>query len=167
MKCFEKLILCHIKACLPLNLDPHQFAYRANRSTEGAIVTALHIALSHLEQPGSYVRMLFIDYSSAFNTIIPDILVDKLTNIALPPSTCAWIKDFMTDRPETVKVGTTCSSTLTIRTGWRSQWGCWALTGYSGYSSLASYCHHCLLHCWLQQSNILCKEILNTQILHL
>ena len=28
--------------------------------------------------------MLFIDYSSAFNTIIPDILVDKLTNIALP-----------------------------------------------------------------------------------
>ena len=33
MKCFERLILQHIKTCLPSNLDPHQFAYRANRST--------------------------------------------------------------------------------------------------------------------------------------
>lgn len=69
-KCFEKLVLRHIKACLPPTLDPHQFAYRPNRSTEDAITTALHAALSHLEKKGSYVRMLFIDYSSAFNTII-------------------------------------------------------------------------------------------------
>lgn len=36
--------------------------------------------------------MLFVDYSSAFNTIIPDILTEKLTTIGLPPLTCAWIK---------------------------------------------------------------------------
>ena len=33
MKCFERLVLHHIKAFLPPTLDPHQFAYRANRST--------------------------------------------------------------------------------------------------------------------------------------
>ena len=84
MKCFERLILSHIKPCLPSNLDPHWFAYRANRSMGDTITIALQTAHSHLEQPGSYVRMLFIDYSLAFNTIIADILVDKLTDIAPP-----------------------------------------------------------------------------------
>ena len=71
MKCFDRLVLHHIKACLPPpTLDPHQHAYRANRSTEDAIAIALHSALSHLEHRGSYVSILFIDYSSAFNTII-------------------------------------------------------------------------------------------------
>ena len=72
----------YIKSILPPTFDPHQFAYRANRSMEDAIAIALHTAQSRLEQQGTYERMLFIDYSSAFNTIIntiiPDILFSKL-----------------------------------------------------------------------------------------
>ena len=63
------LVLKHIKASLPPTFDPHQCTYRAKRSTEDAIAIALHRRLSHLEHRGSYVKMLFIDYSSAFNTI--------------------------------------------------------------------------------------------------
>ncbi len=33
------------------------------------------LALSHLENKNTYVRMLFVDYSSAFNTIVPATLV--------------------------------------------------------------------------------------------
>ncbi|XDV11181.1 hypothetical protein PO909_000189 [Leuciscus waleckii] len=94
MKCLERLVAQHIKACLPPSFDPHQFAYRANRSTEDAIAITLHATLSHLEHSGSYARLLFIDFSSAFNTIIPDILIKKLLGLHLPPSTCAWIKTF-------------------------------------------------------------------------
>lgn len=36
--------------------------------------SALHMALAHLRQKGTYVRMQFIDYSSAFNTIVPSSL---------------------------------------------------------------------------------------------
>jgi len=104
-KCFEKLVLRHIQACPPPTLDPHQFAFRTNRSTEDAIVIALHSALSHLKKQGSYARMLFIDFSSAFNTIKPDILIPKLANLGLPSSTCSWIKDFVTNRPQQVKLG--------------------------------------------------------------
>ena len=75
----------NIKECLPSTFDPFQFAYKANRSTDGAISTALHIALSHHEQPGTSVRMLFVDYSSAFKTLIPDILVSKLAALDFPP----------------------------------------------------------------------------------
>ncbi len=57
---------------LPASLDPLQFAYRSKRSTDDAIAFTLHTALSHLENKNTYVRMLFVDYSSAFNTIVPD-----------------------------------------------------------------------------------------------
>jgi len=65
----------------------------------------LHITLSHLEHPGNYVRLLFIDNSSAFNTIRLDISEQKLLDVNLPPSTCAWIKDFLLNRPQCVKLG--------------------------------------------------------------
>uniref|UniRef100_A0A1A8EWU0 Reverse transcriptase domain-containing protein n=1 Tax=Nothobranchius korthausae TaxID=1143690 RepID=A0A1A8EWU0_9TELE len=88
----------------------------------GCLATALHAVLSHLEQRQSYVRMLFVDYSSAFNTIIPDILINKLVTLGLPPLTCAWIKDFLTNRPQTVRLGPHLSSTRTLSTG--SPQGC-------------------------------------------
>lgn len=48
MKCFERLVFQHIKDYLPLEFDPHQFAYCVNRSTENTISVALHSALSNL-----------------------------------------------------------------------------------------------------------------------
>ena len=66
--------------------------------------------------------MLFIDLSSAFNTIIPDILIPKLFNLGLPPSTCSWIKDFLVNRPQQVKLGPHLSSSRTLSTG--SPQGC-------------------------------------------
>ncbi|XP_058273785.1 NLR family CARD domain-containing protein 3-like [Hemibagrus wyckioides] len=70
-KCFEWLVLAHLKTCLPATLDPHQFAYRQNRSTEDAVSTALHSVLSHVDNKDTYARMLFLDFSSVFNTVIP------------------------------------------------------------------------------------------------
>ncbi|KAI4903885.1 hypothetical protein NFI96_004961 [Prochilodus magdalenae] len=67
VKCFERLVMRHIKSLLPPSLDPLQFAYRPNRSAVDAISTTLHLALTHLDYRDTYVRMLFIDFSSAFN----------------------------------------------------------------------------------------------------
>ncbi|KAI3376154.1 hypothetical protein L3Q82_016680 [Scortum barcoo] len=83
MKCFERLVKSFITSSIPDSLDPLQFAYRPNRSTEDAIALTLHTALSHLDQRDTYVRMLFIDYSSAFNTIVPSELVTKLRDLGL------------------------------------------------------------------------------------
>ncbi|KAK1789041.1 hypothetical protein P4O66_014995 [Electrophorus voltai] len=71
MKCFERLVIRHVKTHLPPSLDPLQFAYRSNRSADDAISTTLHLALTHLDKKGTYMRMLFIDFSSVFNTIVP------------------------------------------------------------------------------------------------
>jgi hypothetical protein len=66
--------MAHINTIIPETLDPLQFAYRLNKSTDDAVSIALHTALSHLDRRNTYVRMLFIDYSSAFNTIVPSKL---------------------------------------------------------------------------------------------
>ncbi len=107
----------HIKSVLPPSLDPFQFAYRSNRSTDDAIATALHPALTHLDKKDSYVRMLFIDFSSAFNTIIPQQLTHKLAQLGLNTSLCNWLLDFLTGRPQAVRVGINTSSTITLNTG--------------------------------------------------
>ena len=88
MKCFERLVMAHINTVIPETLDPLQFAYHTNRSTDDAIT--LHTALSHWYKRNTYVRILFIDYSSAFNTIVHSNLITKLRN---------WILDFLTGRP--------------------------------------------------------------------
>ncbi|XP_030614515.1 NEDD8-conjugating enzyme UBE2F isoform X1 [Archocentrus centrarchus] len=97
MKCFEKLVRCHIRSCLPATLDPFQFAYSANRSTENAIATALHATISHLELQGGYARLLFVDFSSVFNTILPDRLTVKLMDVGLPYTICSWLRNFLSD----------------------------------------------------------------------
>ncbi|KAK1797878.1 hypothetical protein P4O66_008218 [Electrophorus voltai] len=118
MKCFEKLVRDFITSSLPASMDPLQFAYRHNRSTDDAIAHLLHTTLTHLDKGrANYVKMLFVDYSSAFNTIIPSLLTTKLEDLGLHTSLCDWISNFLTDRPQSVWVGNCASSTLTLSTG--------------------------------------------------
>ena len=99
MKCFERMVMAHINTIIPETLDALQFAYHPNRSTDDAISIALHTAISHLDKRNTYVRMLFIDYSSAFNTVVPLKFITKLRILLLNTFLCSWILDFLTGRP--------------------------------------------------------------------
>ena len=87
------------------------------RCTDDAISIALHTALFHLDKRNTYVRMLFIDYSAAFNTIVPSKFLTKLRILGLNTSLCNWILDFLMGRPQVVRVGNNTSATLTLNTG--------------------------------------------------
>lgn len=117
MKCFEKLVLSHIRTIIPPYHDKHQFAYRSNRSAKDTIASALHSTLTHLEEPNNYVRMLFVDVSSAFNTVISHKLVHKLDILGFDSSLCAWVLDILTDRPQQLRIGDWTSSFLILNTG--------------------------------------------------
>ncbi len=71
----------------------------------------------HLDRAGTYVRILFVDFSSAFNSIIPNLLLPKLTQLSVPTSICQWITSFLTDRQQLVRLGKYTSNTRTISTG--------------------------------------------------
>jgi hypothetical protein len=58
---------------------------------------AHHTAFTHLHK--IKVKMLFIDYSSAFNNMVLSKLITKLRTLALNTFHCNWILDFLTGRP--------------------------------------------------------------------
>ncbi len=117
MKSFERLVLAYLKASTGPLLDPLQFAYRANRSVDDAVNMGLHFILQHLDRPGTYVRILFVDFSSAFNTIIPTLFQTKLTQLSVPSSICQWITSFLTDRQQLVRLGRFMSNSRSTNTG--------------------------------------------------
>ncbi len=102
----------------PCYLGPSSVCYRPNRSTDDAISQVLHSSLTHIDSKnGNYVRLLFIDYSSAFNTIVPSKLAVKLSDLGLNTTLCDWIQDFLTGRPQVVKMGQFTSNSITLNVG--------------------------------------------------
>ena len=94
-KSFERLVLDYLKRCIPDTLDPFQFAYRSNRSTDDAVSLTLHHIMKHIDiRKPTFVRMLFIDFSSASNTILAQKLFDKLRVLNVDISMCDWIFRF-------------------------------------------------------------------------
>ncbi|KAL7874850.1 hypothetical protein SRHO_G00058200 [Serrasalmus rhombeus] len=55
--------------------------------------------------------------SSAFHTVIPYKLSEKLCTLRLTPTLCNWVLNFLTDRPQSVTVGSRTSNTRTVSTG--------------------------------------------------
>jgi hypothetical protein len=117
MKCAERLVLKHLRAETAAHQDPLQFAYCQGRNTQDAILTLLHGLYEHLDQSGSYARLLFVDFSSAFNTLQPHLLVEKLLAMDVNPGLISWVYSFMTSRPQQVRVGTVVSDVLVTNTG--------------------------------------------------
>ena len=117
MKCAERIVLRKLREQTSHCQDSLQFAYTAKRNTQDAILTLLHSLYQHLDQPKTYARLLFIDFSSAFNTLQPHLLIDKLADAQVNPSIIKWVHSFMTDRPQQVRVGGATSNVLVTNTG--------------------------------------------------
>ncbi len=66
---------------------------------------------------GNCVRLLFIDYSSAFNTKVPIKLTLKLTDLGLNSSLSNWIQNFLTGRPQAMNVSQFTSNSITLNVG--------------------------------------------------
>ena len=117
MKCFEKLILRRLLNQVHTSLDPYQFAYKNARSCEDAVLLMLEKLYHHLDTPKHYARILFIDFSSAFNTIQPHLLMQKLSALKVSEQIQAWVLQFLMDRPQFVRVAGCNSEIRKISTG--------------------------------------------------
>ncbi|XP_013889486.1 RNA-directed DNA polymerase from mobile element jockey, partial [Austrofundulus limnaeus] len=117
MKTLERLLLAHLRPLVSPSMDPLQFAYQPGIGVEDAIIHLLHSSLSHLENTGSTVRIMFFDFSSAFNTIQPLILKDKLEYTGLDNHLITWILDYLTERPQYVRTKGCQSDKVVCSTG--------------------------------------------------
>ncbi len=98
-------------------LDPLQFAYREGRGTEDAVVTVTHLISKHLKTPKAHARVLFADFSSAFDTLRPHLLVHKLIDMGVNPYITKWFYSLLTNRSQQVKVNGSLSVVKHCSTG--------------------------------------------------
>lgn len=123
MKIFEKILKAEVMSLVTGKLDPLQFAYQTGRSVDDAKLFILDTAYKHLEKPGSHVRLLFADFSSAFNKMQPHILIERLANdFQLSNQLLLLLLNFLTDRIQRVFVNGQLSQPISSNTG--SPQGC-------------------------------------------
>lgn len=107
MKCFERVVKRHIHS-----LDSMDY-----RSMDYAISHTRHSILLYLDTKNTYFRMLFVDFISAFNTIISQPLVRKFSLLGLNTPLCTWILYLLTERPQSVCIVSRTSGTITLSKG--------------------------------------------------
>lgn len=90
MKTFERIMIGFLRKEVNDLLNSCQFAYCDGRGTDDALST---LSTFNLENPSSYVRIL-LDLSSAFNTIIPKLLIQKLVQRGVNHHTIKWYLAF-------------------------------------------------------------------------
>ncbi len=94
MKTFEKIVRDNLLDKVQANLDPLQFVHRG---VDDVMCTLLHMILSHLEGANTFVRLVFINFSSPFNCIKQDILAERLRSVySIDAGLIGWLVDFLT-----------------------------------------------------------------------
>ena len=80
-----------------------QFTYWINRGVDDA--TLFNNLYKHLEgKKKTHLRLLFVDFSSAFNIIQPHILASKLlSTFNIDAVMVKWVLDFLTCKPQAVR----------------------------------------------------------------
>jgi hypothetical protein len=122
MKCLERIVKNVLCEQTKPYADCHQFAYTRNRCVEDATVSLTNYVMKHVDNVNApnrqhFAKILFIDFSSAFNTIQPHILMQTLNNMNVNPYIILWINQFLTSRPQYVKYLNTQSDMITTNTG--------------------------------------------------
>ncbi len=84
---------------------------------DDATIYLLHRAYSHLDKGGCDVRVTYFDFSRVFNTIQPSLLSGKLERMQLNLYLMSWTTDYLTDRPQHVRLGDCISETVVSNMG--------------------------------------------------
>jgi len=115
VKILERLIKNYISNHTPL--DKFQFAYRSLRSTRDAVLCLTTTVTNYFvdKKACNYSRYLFLDFSSAFNTINVNHLIPKLQH--LDCNVIEWITSFLSGRVQRTLVDCTLSQPIVTNTG--------------------------------------------------
>ena len=90
-KVFESIVLKWVDNIIIQEIDDKQFGGMAGTGTTDALVEMLHKWYEATEEPDTTVRVLFLDYSKAFDLINHETLIDKLVAMNLPAHIVRWM----------------------------------------------------------------------------
>jgi len=97
--------------------DADQFGSVAGRSTTLALIKLCHVIFEASDDSTNMIRILFIDFSRAFDLIDHNVILRKLMENNCPVPLRNWIMSFLNDRVQFVKVENNISGLLNIHAG--------------------------------------------------
>jgi len=99
------------------NFNPHQSAYLPGRGTETALIK-ISDDLYQIIDKGSPAVLASLDVSAAFDTIVHDRLLHRLTtDFGLSSLALAWLKSYLSGRTQAFFIGNSSSTVTTCLMG--------------------------------------------------
>ena len=122
MKSFEKVVKVILWKQVEKLADNHQFAYTEKRCVDDASICLIDYALKHFDKLNTsnkkhFVKILFVDFSSAFNTIQPHLMMEKLASMNVNSKLILWINEFLTNQFQYVKISDFTSDVIATNSG--------------------------------------------------
>lgn len=93
--------------------DPMQYGNKQGVSTTHMLVRLLHQWHQALDS-GHAIRVLYLDYSKAFDRVNHNILLEKLDAMHVHPHLLKWFASFLQDRQQCVRLGNATSSKVVL-----------------------------------------------------
>jgi hypothetical protein len=112
LKVVEHYILTIIQPSISRESDQNQFAYKKNRSTLDAIAYLQHIICSSLDYGCLNFNCVFLDFSSAFNTIRRQTILNKLSDLGTPNVIVRWMHNYFSGCSQFVSANGRSSSVI-------------------------------------------------------
>ncbi|KAI4896520.1 hypothetical protein NFI96_029536, partial [Prochilodus magdalenae] len=120
LSCSQERVPVRWKPSCVVPVPKKKHPVELNQNTIGvddAVIYLMDKVHSHLDIAGSAVRIMFFDFSSAFNTLQPVLLGDKLRQMQLDESIISWTMDYLTGRPQFVRMQGCVSDVAMCSTG--------------------------------------------------
>ncbi|KAJ1116180.1 hypothetical protein NDU88_004398 [Pleurodeles waltl] len=104
-KVIEKIVNAQLTAALESSdsLDSTQFGFRANHSTETALIAATN-DIRALTDKGETVALILLDLSAAFDTVCHRTLIDRLGSAGIRGKALEWVISFLSGRTQRVRL---------------------------------------------------------------
>ena len=93
-----------------------QHAYRKSHSTATSLIETMDFIHKQLDR-GYLVGLVSTDLSKAFDTLSHDLLLNKLKEKGFTKHSTAWLKSYLTERTQQVKMHNVTSSVQTVEAG--------------------------------------------------
>lgn len=115
-KFFERCVNIHLTRLITPQLYPNQHGFTKRRSTVNNLMDFIHYSIIGLNTCGR-VDVLNLDFSKAFDKVNHDILLRKLASFNIPSNVIKWLKSYLSDRRQYVKLRSAESSDFIVNSG--------------------------------------------------
>ena len=102
-KLFESLICPVITQYTDHIITVHQHGFKKGRSVETNLITFVSELIQEVDK-GAQIDAIYTDFSSAFDKVDHNILLNRLENIGLHGSILLWFKSYLNNRPQTIHI---------------------------------------------------------------